>query len=333
MKRIDEKIDAMSELIYDPNKNAGPMNVVAFGSGSCSTIEKMLEYQHILDQIPGEDGFRITALVTNSKRSRAHEISRREGIPLIYNNLWSFVREQGLDPKVKANRDLPEIRTAFDENTKDLLLQAAEQNKFSIDLVALAGYMLIVQKPLLDHFSGRMINSHPADLSILNPDGTPKYTGDDAVFDAIIAEEEVTRTSIHIARKKVDQGEILVLSRPLKVDTDGMSELYRTCKYVDKHTQELFLQQDYTARKVPEEEQEFSLDAFCRMRARKIGWVGLHQELQKERCDYPAYLFTIEEIANGKFSLEGEEEKLKTVLYDGERMPYRGVRLDDLKKT
>ncbi|MFH1669743.1 MAG: formyltransferase family protein, partial [Candidatus Woesearchaeota archaeon] len=239
----------MSGLIYDPDNNAGPMNIVAFGSGSCSTIEKILERQHILEQIPGEEGFRIAAIVTDRPDSAVHKISQRESIPLVYNNLDTFMEKQGMDPTDWKERHDPNMRTAFDHTTKDLLLQCAENNSFRIDLIALAGYMLILKDPMLDHFSGKIINSHPADLSILDDDGKRRYTGANAVLDAIVAGEETTRTCIHLARQDVDAGEIIVTSRPLVIDRSSLHLVDKACKYdMCPETMKLVLDYDHYIR-------------------------------------------------------------------------------------
>ncbi|MFH1063637.1 MAG: formyltransferase family protein, partial [Candidatus Woesearchaeota archaeon] len=248
-KNDDERAHTMSELIYDPNKNAGPMYVVAFGSGSCSTIEKMLEHQHVLDQIPGEEGFKVAAIVTDQHDSQAHIISDREGIPLVYNNLDKFMEEQGMDPKDNKERRDSQMRAAFDNATKDMLLQCAEKNRFRIDMIALAGYMLRIYDPIVEQFSGKIINSHPADLSILDNDGRRKYTGANTVLDAILAGEPETRTSIHIVRKEVDAGEILVTSRPLVIDRSSLHLVDKACKYdMCPETMKLVLDYDHYIR-------------------------------------------------------------------------------------
>ena len=83
------------------------------------------------------------------------------------------------------------------------------------DLVILSGFMRIISEPLLG--SVPIINVHPADLRILDKRGKPKYTGDDAVTDAINAGETETCSTIHLVTKEIDGGPIITVSDPLRV--------------------------------------------------------------------------------------------------------------------
>ncbi len=288
------------------------MNIVAFGSGSCTTIEAILQYQ----KTRGDCGFKIAALVTDNAGSKSHEIAAREGIPLVHNDLKQFMQEKGLDFERKKDRHDLEMRIAFDKRTKERLLECAGQNKFRIDLICLAGYMLKLQPPITDSFAEKIINSHPANLTIADQEGKRKYTGADAVFDTILAGETETHTSIHIARKEIDAGEILVTSRPLPIDQKSVETIKGLSKNVEPDYRQELLLRDYDARKVKPENRDFSEDALNRRLIKKFV-AEPHQKLQKHACDYPAYCFALEDTG----------KKLKTVLYKGERMPYGGVYL------
>jgi len=317
----------MARAIYDPKEHECPMDIVAFGSGSCSTIEKIIERQHLLQSMSGERSFRVAALVTDNIDSKAHKIARREGIPLVHNNLERFMKENGLDPENAKDRKDPEMRMAFDERTKEMLLRSGEKHGFGIDVIALAGYMLKLNAPILDCFAGKIINSHPADLSIFREDGKRRYTGANAVRDAIIAGEKETYTTIHLVRKEVDAGEILVRSRPLPVDRIAFDMLKNlVMDRFDVNSANMILKNEYERKRVPEEKRVYNSSALFDVYAERL-ILKPHQELQKERCDYPAYLFALDEIARGNFALEHEGNALKTVVYKGENLPYSGFRL------
>lgn len=111
--------------------------------------------------------------------------------------------------KGKSLKDMA-VREEFDAETVKAL------GPFGVSLAAYAGYMSIATKPLIDAFLG--VNVHPADLSLKNPDGTRTYTGDHAVRDAILAGENYIRSSTHIVEEKVDNGKILMISGPLRVE-------------------------------------------------------------------------------------------------------------------
>ncbi len=295
-----------------------PMQVVAFGSGSCSTIDALIERQ----KLTGIHFFRVVALFTDNRYSRAHKIGIRENIPVVYNHLDDFMKEKGMDYENKKERKDKDMRKEFDERSRDLLLDASDKHNFSIDLVALAGYMLRLYSPLLSEFSDRMINSHPADLSILKEDGKRKYTGDNAVLDAILGGENETRTSIHMVRDKVDAGEILVMSKPLPVERYSVDMARILCRYVDDYTKKYVLDKEYARNNVPEDKREISDDIFFKYIFSEL-FVKKHQELQKHVCDFPAYCFALEEIAKGSFELDNV-----SVFYKGEKLSYKGVCLE-----
>lgn len=69
----------------------------------------------------------------------------------------------------------------------------------------------------LGAFPNRVLNVHPADLSILDENGERKYVGDDAVSRAIENGETVTRSTIHLMDELEDHGPILYISEGLEV--------------------------------------------------------------------------------------------------------------------
>ena len=301
------------------------MQVVAFGSGSCSTIDKMFEFQRELAERSDRRGYEIVALVTDNEDSGAHEISERENVPLVHVDFLKFVKNCGFDPKNKVHRKDERLRLSYDYAVLDELVKCADFHEFRIDLVALAGYMLRMYKPLLRSFDGRIINSHPGRLATLE-DGKRKYTGDKAVLKALNAGESETYTSIHVVREEIDGGEILVTSEPVPVDVERVAQIKT---YFKIGTQDLYrevLVEIYDERKVPENERDFSSRAFFRESMRQLA--DKHQGRQKYACDYPAYMFALENIAEGLFELESVEDRvLRKVIFRGEDMPYEGVQL------
>lgn len=92
----------------------------------------------------------------------------------------------------------------------DAIGNAANRHGFRIDLIPLGGFMLKLIDPVLEMYSDRIINVHPADLSILKEDGRRRYTGDHAVLDVVKDRRPSTKSTIHIVTEKLDCGEILV---------------------------------------------------------------------------------------------------------------------------
>ena len=73
--------------------------------------------------------------------------------------------------------------------------------KHAIDLVALAGYMRIIHKPMLDAFPQKIINIHPALL--------PAFPGATAIADAFHAGAKISGVTVHYIDEGIDTGAII----------------------------------------------------------------------------------------------------------------------------
>lgn len=82
---------------------------------------------------------------------------------------------------------------------------AALVKEFDIDIVALAGYMRVVGRPLLQALPGRIVNIHPSLL--------PDFPGRDAITQAFKARVPETGVTIHYIDDGIDTGPILAQER------------------------------------------------------------------------------------------------------------------------
>lgn len=73
--------------------------------------------------------------------------------------------------------------------------------EFSIDIVALAGYMRVVGEPLLQALPGRIVNIHPSLL--------PAFPGRDAITQAFETRVPETGVTIHYIDAGIDTGPII----------------------------------------------------------------------------------------------------------------------------
>jgi folate-dependent phosphoribosylglycinamide formyltransferase PurN len=143
-----------------------------------------------------------------------------------------------------------------------------------VDVVALGGYMSYLT---LD----RCINVHPADLSILNAKGKPKYAGDNAVVDAIASGEKFLRSSTIWTDRGVDTGPILMVSDPVKVQ-------------------------------LPE-----PLESLASDREKLLRVAEENQNRLKEAGDWKIFPLTIEMIAKGRYAIDEEDR----VYFDSQPVP------------
>jgi len=248
--------------IYTPSEGRR-MRIACFMSGSGTNAKKIIGRSLKPDSV-----YDVSLIFTDvrddrlkrsgEKRCRALDIAREHGIAYECVDIRDFYKTRGV-----KRTDLS-LRPEFDH----IVLENV--GRHSIDLIANAGYMSIMTRPILEGFSGRILNVHPADLSIMEGDER-KYIGIHVVRDAILAGERELRSSTHVVREKVDHGEILVISEPVPV--------------------------------VLPEGVDVSVLGQDRGLLGRV--VDEHQDRLKEVGDWVIYPLTIQMIAEGRFALDG----------------------------
>ncbi len=256
-----------------------PMRVCGFMSGSGTNLTHIIKHQYKLREMGLENRvYEVVLIFTDNKDSRAGEISSEYDIPCMCRDINDFYRSRGHEGK----RDLS-LRPEFDQATVEAI------REYRIDLIALAGYMSIVTQPLLEAYPGRILNVHPADLSIKTEDGRRKFTGLHAVRDVILSGEKELRASTHVVRREVDYGEIILISRPIPVD----------------------IPQDITLDELKEPANAEYLSQLT----------SQHQDRLKAAGDWVIYPKTLELFSEGRIKLTGTE----AVFLDGRRFE-NGIR-------
>ena len=134
------------------------------------------------------------------------EVARAAGVPVEMVERTSFGRDFD--------------RVAYTHDVVDVL------NRYDVDLVAMAGFGTILEKPVHDAFPDRIVNTHPALL--------PAFKGWHAVEDALAAGVKVTGCTVHIARLEVDDGPILAQEAVRVLDDDTVETLQERIKEVER---------------------------------------------------------------------------------------------------
>ena len=110
-------------------------------------------------------------------------------------------------------------RLAFTHDVVDAL--AAHD----VEVVVMAGFMTILDKPIFDAYDGRVLNTHPSLL--------PAFRGAHAVADALAAGVKVTGCTVHVATLEVDAGPILAQEAVPVLDGDTTDTLHERIKQVE----------------------------------------------------------------------------------------------------
>ena len=258
--------------IFNPER--GAMRVACFASGSGTNARRIIErglepdsrYKVVLLFSDVRDD-RVTR--SGEKMSRAKDIAEEYGVAYECIDIRDFYRERG------APRSDLSVRPEFDGMVVDLIAS------HRVDLVCNAGYMSIMTAPILEAYSGRIVNVHPADLTIMEG-SERRYVGIHVVEEAILAGERELRATTHVVREKVDHGEVLVVSEPVPVRLPAGVAL-----------RELAEDKALLSRVVDE-----------------------HQDRLKVRGDWVIYPLTVQLIAEGRFSLAKG-----SVYFDGKPAP------------
>jgi phosphoribosylglycinamide formyltransferase 1 len=98
--------------------------------------------------------------------------------------------------------------------------------RHDVDIVAMAGFGTILEKPVHDAFPDRIVNTHPALL--------PAFKGWHAVDDALAAGVKVTGCTVHLATLEVDDGPILAQEAVPVLDDDTADTLHERIKEVER---------------------------------------------------------------------------------------------------
>lgn len=151
------------------------INIAILASGRGSNFEAIARAVK-----NGEINGEIKVMITNRPEAGAIKIAKEHNI------LVEIIERKNFAKRIE-----------FDLRLKEIL----DNNK--IDLVVLAGYMLLIKsKELLETYKNKIINIHPSLL--------PKYPGENAQEQAFKAEEKVSGLTIHFVDAGLDSGPIIL---------------------------------------------------------------------------------------------------------------------------
>lgn len=149
------------------------LDIVVFASGRGSNFAALLTEQARTDA-----PFRIRALLSDKANAAALDIARNADIPAI-----------ALSPRDYSNR------LSFDQA---LFARAAQ---FQPDLIALTGYMRVIDADVIGQWPGKVINIHPSLL--------PKYPGLHTHQRALDAGDARHGASVHFVTVELDGGPVI----------------------------------------------------------------------------------------------------------------------------
>jgi len=160
-----------------------PLPVVVLVSGRGTNL------QAILDGAGSDLPITVRAVVSNEPDAHALERAERAGIPTA----------------VLDHRGFPR-REAFDRALRDLV------DTFDPGLVVLAGFMRVLTREFVRHYTGRLMNIHPSLL--------PEFPGLDTHRRALEAGAREHGASVHFVTEDLDGGPPIIQARVPVLDGD-----------------------------------------------------------------------------------------------------------------
>ena len=149
------------------------MNIALLASGKGSNVKNILSHFHEIDDI------NINLVATNNPNS-----------PVI-----QYAKDFNVDSRLFHRKEF---------SKSGYLLQLVQC--YNIDLVVLAGFLLMIPEEFVQNFKGRIINVHPSLL--------PRYGGKgmygDRVHNAVLANKEIkSGITFHYVNENYDEGKII----------------------------------------------------------------------------------------------------------------------------
>ena len=152
-------------------------HLAVFASGTGTNAEKIIEH------FAGNQSVAVGLIVSNNKNAQVLERAQKHGIPSTLINRIDFYEPKKILTVLK-NHD--------------------------IQFIALAGFLWLVPKYLIDAYPNKIINLHPALLPKFGGKGMYGMAVHKAVLDAHETESGIT---VHFVNEKYDAGQIIARIR------------------------------------------------------------------------------------------------------------------------
>lgn len=185
----------------------------------------------------------------------------------------------------------------FNKEIVNMLHDYEDATGKGIDLIVLGGYMRLIKEPLLEAYADKIINVHPSDL--------PANIRSDKRLDDKLQRLYIGDDAVYDALKF---GQTETRSSVIMVDSG-----------VDHG--EILVQGPIV-----------SVNETLLSKSNLREFADYHQDIQKEKSDWPALTTALKLISEGRLALGTEKShhgEWRRVYLDGEKLPYNGL---DLKK-
>ncbi len=184
------------------------MKITVLVSGGGTNLQALIDYEKAHADCP----YKIVLVVSDTKNAYALERASSAGIPT---KICSPFAVMGADKAKSATKE--EKRVAVSDAAKKAAIEVGS------DAIVLAGWLTVLAGSIIDDFSNRIVNLHPALL--------PKFGGvgmwGHHVHEAVIAaHEKESGCTVHLVDSGCDTGKILVQKKVPVLEGDTPDSLY-----------------------------------------------------------------------------------------------------------
>lgn len=177
-------------------------------SGGGTNFQALIDYEKSHDDCP----YAIDVVISSTKNAFALERGKNAGIDQVIKSPFSVMGKE-----IAQNATREEKNEAVSNSILD------ECKAREIDIIVLAGYLSVLQGKIIQEYSGKIINLHPALL--------PKFGGvgmwGHNVHEAVLAAGETeSGCTVHLVDGGCDTGKILVQKSVPVLPGDDVDSLY-----------------------------------------------------------------------------------------------------------
>jgi len=166
------------------------MRIGVLVSGAGTNLQALIDAQARGELLPAE----LAVVVSNQRDAPALARAAAAGIPA------ELVEHRGL------------ARVVFESQLLDALVRHA------VDAIVLAGFMRVLTATFVNHYAGRIINTHPSLL--------PAFPGVDAPAQAIAYGVKLAGVTVHFVDASVDGGPIIAQTAVAVAEDDDARTLH-----------------------------------------------------------------------------------------------------------